>query len=155
MCLYNKPMITQTIDTYEWMGRVDSDTTTGGINIHVPDVYMMTTSNGNISCYWPFVREIHPSPVDFPHKGQWCGALVFSLFYAWTNGWANNRGTGHVAHYDVTVMSSAMLSPSWSSRQWVRYIHSSNKELPQWHQDVINHHPGHPHDLQNRKLKDI
>ena len=27
--------------------------------------------------YWPFVREIHRSPVNFPHRGQWCGALVF------------------------------------------------------------------------------
>ena len=29
--------------------------------------------------YWPFVRGIHRSPVNFPHKGQWHGALVFSL----------------------------------------------------------------------------
>ena len=28
-------------------------------------------------CYWPFVREIHQSPVDCPHKGQWCRALMF------------------------------------------------------------------------------
>ena len=30
---------------------------------------------------WPFVR----SPVNFPHKGQWRGALMFSLIYAWIN----------------------------------------------------------------------
>ena len=29
--------------------------------------------------YWPFVRGIHRSPVDSPHKGQWRGALVFFL----------------------------------------------------------------------------
>ena len=29
--------------------------------------------------YWPFVRGIHRSPVDSPHKGQWRGALMFSL----------------------------------------------------------------------------
>ena len=29
--------------------------------------------------YWPFVREIHRSPVNSPHKGQWRGALMFSL----------------------------------------------------------------------------
>ena len=28
---------------------------------------------------WPFVRGIHRSPVNSPHKGQWCGALMFSL----------------------------------------------------------------------------
>ena len=31
---------------------------------------------------WPFVREIHRSPVNFPHKGQLRGALMFSLIYA-------------------------------------------------------------------------
>ena len=57
--------------------------------------------------YWPFVREIHQSSVDSPHKGQWPGALMF--FCPWANGWANNRGAGdlrqHRAHYDITVMS--------------------------------------------------
>ena len=28
---------------------------------------------------WHFVRGIHQSPVDFPHKGQRRGALMFSL----------------------------------------------------------------------------
>ena len=27
--------------------------------------------------YWPFVRGIHRSPVNSPHKGQWRGALTF------------------------------------------------------------------------------
>ena len=58
--------------------------------------------------YWPFVRGIHRSPVDSPHKGQWRRALRFSLTRDWTNGWANSRDTGdlrhHRAHYAVTVM---------------------------------------------------
>ena len=29
--------------------------------------------------YWPFVRGIHRSPVNFPHKGQWRGAFMYSL----------------------------------------------------------------------------
>ena len=33
----------------------------------------------------------YQSPLDSPHKGQWRGALMFSLICAWTNGWANNR----------------------------------------------------------------
>ena len=60
-------------------------------------------------CYWPFVRVIHRSPVNSQHKGQWTGALMFSLICAWISGWVNNRETGdlrrHRAHYDVTVMS--------------------------------------------------
>ena len=27
--------------------------------------------------HWPFVRGIHRSPVNSPHKGQWHGALMF------------------------------------------------------------------------------
>ena len=57
---------------------------------------------------WPFVRGIHRSPVNSPHKGQWCGALMFSLICAWINGWVNNCEAGdlrrHLAHYDVIVM---------------------------------------------------
>ena len=58
--------------------------------------------------YWPSVRGIHRLPADSPHKGQWDGALIFSLICAWRNDWANNRDVGilrrHRAHYDVTVM---------------------------------------------------
>ena len=63
--------------------------------------------------YWPFVRGIHRSPVNFPHKGQWRGALVFSLncqLCVWINGWVNNREAGDLrryrAHYDVIVTHS-------------------------------------------------
>ena len=60
-------------------------------------------------CYWPFVRGIHRSPVNSPHKGQWRGALMFSLICVWINGWVNNCEAGDLrryrAHYDVTVMS--------------------------------------------------
>ena len=63
--------------------------------------------------YWPFVRGIHRSPVDSPHKGQWRTVLIFSLIFAWTNGRANNRDTDylrrHRAHYDVTVMGTTRL----------------------------------------------
>ena len=58
--------------------------------------------------YWPFVRGIHQWPVNFPHKGQWRGALMFSLICARTNRWVNNRNAGdlrrHRTHYDVTVI---------------------------------------------------
>ena len=41
--------------------------------------------------YWPFLRGIHRSPVNSPNKGQWRGALMFSLICAWINGWLNNQ----------------------------------------------------------------
>ena len=37
--------------------------------------------------YWPFVRGIHRSPVNSPHKSQWRRALMFSLICAWINSW--------------------------------------------------------------------
>ena len=58
--------------------------------------------------YWPFVRGIHRSPVNSPNKGQWHGALMFSVIRAETNGWANHRDAGdlrpHRANYDANVM---------------------------------------------------
>ena len=36
--------------------------------------------------YWPFVRGIHRSPVNSPHKGQCRGALMFTLICARING---------------------------------------------------------------------
>ena len=58
--------------------------------------------------YWPFVRGIHRSPVNSPHKGPWRGALMFTLICARINGWVNNREAGdlrrYCAHYDVIVM---------------------------------------------------
>ena len=60
--------------------------------------------------YWPFVQGIHRPPVNSPHKGQWRGALMFSLICAWTNSSANNQDAGGLrcrcAHYDVTVMNA-------------------------------------------------
>ena len=42
------------------------------------------------------------------HKGQWRGALKFSLICAWINGWVNNGEAGdlrrHCANYDVIII---------------------------------------------------
>ena len=50
--------------------------------------------------YWP--------PVNSPYKGQWRGALMFTLICARINGWVNNCKAGdlrrHRGHYDVGVM---------------------------------------------------
>ena len=94
---------------------------------------MMTSSNANIfrvtgHLYGEFTgpRWIHHTTasdadtqtfitilfitVNYPHKGQWRGALMFSFICARTNGWVNNRETGdlrrHRAHYEIIVMIS-------------------------------------------------
>ena len=48
-------------------------------------------------------------PGEFPpHKGQWRGALMFSLICTRMHGWVNNDEAGDLrrlrVHYDVTVM---------------------------------------------------
>ena len=69
--------------------------------------------------YWPFVREIHRSLVNFPHKGQRHEALMFSLICAWINSWVSNRKAGdlrrHRSHYDVIVMDTEVCQLRW---QW-------------------------------------
>ena len=76
---------------------------------------------------WPFVREIHRSPVNSPHKGQWRGALIFSLICVWINGWVNNREAGDLrryrAHSDVIVMRSACKRSTWHVMTWTRFPH--------------------------------
>ena len=42
-------------------------------------------------CYWPFVRGIHRSPVNSPHKGQWRGALMPSLICV--NKWLSKQSS--------------------------------------------------------------
>ena len=65
--------------------------------------------------YWPFMRGIHRSTVNFPHKGQWRGALLFSLICARINGWVSNREAvdlrRHRTHNDVIVM----YWPDWAA----------------------------------------
>ena len=67
--------------------------------------------------YWPFVRGIHRSPVNSPHKGQWRGALMFSLICVGINGWVNNCEAGDLrryrAHYDVSVMKMMTAVMVW------------------------------------------
>ena len=56
--------------------------------------------------YWPFMREIHWSPMNSLHKGQWRG--VFSLICYRINGLVNKREAGdlwrHRIHFDVIVV---------------------------------------------------
>ena len=69
------------------------------------------------------------SPVNSTHKGQWRGALRFSLICAWMNGWVNNCEVGdlrrHRIHYDVTIMYR--LSVLSYTKSIIQYV--SNGEL--------------------------
>ena len=80
-------------------------------------LYIMTSSNGNIFRVTGLCAGNSPGPVNSPHKGQWrgalmfsliCGEFMFSLICVWINDWVNNCDTGdlrrHRGHCDVIVM---------------------------------------------------
>ena len=79
--------------------------------------------------YWPFVRGIHRSMVNSPHKGQWRRALMFSLICSWIHGWVNNPEAGdlrcHCAHYDVTVMLFVLSSEGSESNEQLSLANAS------------------------------
>ena len=87
---------------------------------------------------WPFVRGIHRSPVNSPHKGQWRGALILSLICAWINASVNNHEADdlrrHSAHYDVTLMGTRAIPwlshGQWSSPAWYKKMsrHGTTKK---------------------------
>ena len=100
----HRPMSTVRIQLHGW-------TEHPGLN---PTIWNVCTMHDDVikwkhfPRYWPFVRGIHRSPMNSLYKGQWCGALVFSLICVWINGWVNSGGAGDLrryrAHYDVNVM---------------------------------------------------
>ena len=71
---------------------------------------------------WPFVRRIHRSPVNSPHKGQRRRALMFPLICVWINDWVNNREAGdlrrHLDHYDVSVMALCIFMMTIGRNDW-------------------------------------
>ena len=90
--------------------------------------------------YWPFVRGIHRSPVNSPHKGQWRGALMFSLNCARINGWVNNCAAGDLrrnhAHYDVTVMDVRSLTVRYCGNCARNRIFQIWRAVPIWYEEV-------------------
>ena len=88
-----------------------------------------------------FCAENSPVPVNSPHKGQWRGALMFSLICTWINSWVNNPEAGdlrrHRAHCDVSVMrsSSCYIQPG------TKVLHCQNLQLTSsWNNYSATHH---------------
>ena len=83
--------------------------------------------------YWPFVRGIHWSLTNSLHRGQWCGALMFSLICSWTKSSANHQDGSdlilHCTHYDVTVKWCTV-----PKHQQQQYRPTSPRILWFWHQ---------------------
>ena len=96
--------------------------------------------------YRPFVRGIHRSPVNSPRKGQWRGALMFSLICVWINGWVNNCEAGDLrryrAHYNVTVMTWANVDKDLCRRMTSLGHHELKHSLFEERQLLL---PSHTH----------
>ena len=57
--------------------------------------------------YWPFVKGIHQSLVDSPHKGASnveC-SCAFYLLLTWTSYWTNSHVTADLAHHNINITS--------------------------------------------------
>ena len=94
----------------------------------------MTSSNGNIfPRHWPFVRQIHRTPVNSPHKGQWRGALMFSLICGlnkrlskqWRGWWFETQPLSLWRHcngftYFLFAVFSVCAHPQWRN-MWLHY----------------------------------
>ena len=92
---------------------------------------------------WLFVRGIHRSPVNFPYKGQWRAALMFSLVCASMNNWINNREAGDLrrnrAQYDVTPMTLLVIPIKKSKYHRNRFHVMTPLSGVRWHQTFIMH----------------
>ena len=87
--------------------------------------HMMTSSNGNICRVTGHLCGEFTGPRWIPrHKGQWRGALMFSLICVWINGWVKNREAGDLrrfcARYDVIVMRGT--KNKTKKGNWDKYV---------------------------------
>ena len=97
------------------------------LDIHVRIIHDDVIKWKHFPRYWPFVRGIHRSSVNSPHKGQCRGALMFSLICTRINGWVNNGEAGdlrrHRAHHDINVMTGEAQYRGLSARLWLALLH--------------------------------
>ena len=101
-CRWKKPLI----DSKDHESKSMIDKINDNSNCNTPWRHQMET----FAALLAICAGIHRSPVTSPHKGQWRGALMFSLICVWINGWVNNREAGDLrryrARYDVIVMNN-------------------------------------------------
>ena len=90
--------------------------------------------------YWPFVREIHRWPVDFPHKGPVTQALMFPLMSAWTNN-LSKHALGHCMETLMFIVTwSQWLDETWRHRDPRVQIALIMWKCHQCHQNIVSCH---------------
>ena len=107
---------------------------------------MMTSSNGNI-----FRVTGHLCGEFTGHKGQWRGALMFSLICVWINGWVNNREAGdfrrYHAHCDVQLTNAQChmvpISTLWYRASWTIQLQCTFETIQEG--ITVSYHSTHHH----------
>ena len=76
------------------------------------------------------MRRIHRSPANSLHKGQWCGALMFSLICTRINVWVNTGEAGdlrrHRASYGCLLWGLYLLI---RPLKYCKYLYWAQKSL--------------------------
>ena len=116
----------------ETTSRRRPDATRTPLPCHVPVGIVNLQYINQTSCIHDNITMVHRSPVNSSHKGQWRGALLFSLICAWTNGWANHRDAGDLRryrdHHDVTVKNR----PKQTTAYFVQVNTKANFKTPHY-----------------------
>ena len=71
--------------------------------------------------YWPFVREIHRPSGNSHQKGQWRGALMFSLICAWINSWVKDREAGDLRRHQTEAQYQYKIPVKYADIQRCEY----------------------------------
>ena len=98
-------------------------------------------------CYWPFVRGIHRSPVNSPHKGQCCGPLMLSLIctlnkqsWGW---WFETPSRSLWRHYNAIVSETMTLAviilfkPVMATAKLYTSSLNKNQQVPEHYKDYF------------------
>ena len=67
-------------------------------------------------------------PVNSPHKGQWRGALMFSLICVWINGWVNNP-SDPITSFSITRYGGPVTA------QWMIWVWYNKSATLWWSSD--------------------
>ena len=100
---------------------------------------MMTSWNGNIFRVTGHLCGEFTGPRWIPHtKGQWRGALMFSMICVWISGCINNREATALLHDDVIKWKHfPRYWPFVRINGWVNNHEAGDLRCPRTHYDVI------------------
>ena len=102
--IYASPCLSGSYHEYEshwWVTFITNrKKISGSMNIKINNQYHYDVIKWkHFPRYWTFVRGIHQSQLDSPHKRPITRAFGFPLLIVWTDGWTNTRLTDDSRHH--------------------------------------------------------